>query len=560
MPETKLLKNKRNFFLRPLGIILIIAILFAGWGVWAFFDPNQKENYFTETVKTGNIVREVSVTGRVKPAQEVNLAFERSGKISTVNIQVGGKAVAGQILAFLENGELASQVSQAEASLQKEQIKLNELKIGARAEDLQIYRTKVENAQRSLADAQKNLTDVKAKAEVDLANLYDDSINILRDAFAKSEDALSEQIDELFSNDNTTSPALTFYTSTQSKNNAEEQRWKAGVELETFENEINSLQNTPSGIDPELILARSHLETIQNLFTTLIKAINYSGNLTQAVASSYRTSVNTARTNVNAALTDITNQQQAIATQKAANNSNATTAQTALSAAKNTLATSQDELALKIAGSSAEQIAAQEAQVRYALANVQNAKAQLEKTIIRSPIKGTTTKQDAKKGEIVSANSPLISVVSSQKFEIESNVPEVDIAKIKINNPAKITLDTFGSGVIFNAIVVSIDPGESLIEGVATYKVKLQFTDDETGIKPGMTANIDIETDKRTNVLLAPQRLIAQRSGNSIILIEKAPGEIEERVIEIGLKGSDGSTEVISGLKEGEKLAIKNKD
>ena len=560
MPETKLLKNKRNFFLRPLGIILIIAILFAGWGVWAFFDPNQKENYFTETVKTGNIVREVSVTGRVKPAQEVNLAFERSGKISTVNIQVGGKAVAGQILAFLENGELASQVSQAEASLQKEQIKLNELKIGARAEDLQIYRTKVENAQRSLADAQKNLTDVKAKAEVDLANLYDDSINILRDAFAKSEDALSEQIDELFSNDNTTSPALTFYTSTQSKNNAEEQRWKAGVELETFENEINSLQNTPSGIDPELILARSHLETIQNLFTTLIKAINYSGNLTQAVASSYRTSVNTARTNVNAALTDITNQQQAIATQKAPNNSNATTAQTALSAAKNTLATSQDELALKIAGSSAEQIAAQEAQVRYALANVQNAKAQLEKTIIRSPIKGTTTKQDAKKGEIVSANSPLISVVSSQKFEIESNVPEVDIAKIKINNPAKITLDTFGSGVIFNAIVVSIDPGESLIEGVATYKVKLQFTDDETGIKPGMTANIDIETDKRTNVLLAPQRLIAQRSGNSIILIEKAPGEIEERVIEIGLKGSDGSTEVISGLKEGEKLAIKNKD
>lgn len=559
MPETKTSKKKRNFFLRPLGIILILAVLFAAWGTFAFLDSGKDEKYSTETAKIGDIVREVSVTGRVKPAQEANLAFEKSGKVSAANVKVGDKASAGQILASLENEELASQVAQAEASLQKEQIKLSELKNGTRPEDLQVYRTKVENAQRSLTSAEENLADVKAKAEVDLANLYDDSLNILQDAFAKSEDALFEQIDELFSNDNSSSPSLTFYTSTQSENDAKEQRWQAGVELAALEAEISSLQNTPSQIDKELALARSHLTAIQNLFTVLIEAVNYSGNLSQATASSYRTSINTGRTNVNTALTNITDQQQAILTQKASNNSNISTAQTTLNTAKNTLATSKDELALKIAGSSDEQIAAQQAQVKYAAANLQSARSQLEKTIIRSPIDGTVTKQDVKKGEIISANSPLISIVSSQKFEIESNVPEVDISKIKINDPARITLDTFGNEILFNAVVISIDPGENLIEGVATYKVKLQFTGDENRIKPGMTANIDIETDKKAGVLLVPQRLVAQRSGNFIILVEKSPGQIEERIIEIGLKGSDGNTEVVSGLKEGEKLVIKNK-
>jgi RND family efflux transporter MFP subunit len=182
-----------------------------------------------------------------------------------------------------------------------------------------------------------------------------------------------------------------------------------------------------------------------------------------------------------------------------------------------------------------------------------NLEVQISKTVLRSPISGVVTKQDAKVGEIAPAGVILVSVISNARYEIEANIPEADIAKIKIGDRAEVTLDAYGSDVIFPATVSKIDPAETIIDGVATYKTTLQFDTNDDRVKPGMTANTDISGQKRIGVLFIPGRAISTKDGvKTVNLVEEAV--TREVIVTTGLRGSNGDVEILSGLKEGDRV------
>jgi HlyD family secretion protein len=159
-----------------------------------------------------------------------------------------------------------------------------------------------------------------------------------------------------------------------------------------------------------------------------------------------------------------------------------------------------------------------------------------------------------KVGEIVTPNITVISVISNGNFQVDVNIPEADIAKIKVGDSANITLDAYGSDVIFPAHVVSIDPGETMIEGVATYKTTLDFDKKEDRVKSGMTANIDILTAQSNNTLYIPQRDLITDNTGKYVLIDTGLAQPEKKMVQVGIKGSDGNIEIISGLNEGNKI------
>ena len=256
--------------------------------------------------------------------------------------------------------------------------------------------------------------------------------------------------------------------------------------------------------------------------------------LPQATITTYKTSVATARTNVSTALQNVNAQSQTIASQKL------------------TVKKTNDELRLKLAGTAPEQIAAQEAQVRQAEANTAIIRAQIANTILRSPLAGVVTKANIKVGEIVGPNISIISVISANQLEIEANVPEADVAKIKIGNAVRITFDAYGDETKFAGHVTFIDPAETVIEGVPTYKTTIELDVENPLIKPGLTANLDIVANIHEGVIVVPQRSIAYRNGDKVVLIYKESAPAEERKVETGLRGSDGNIEILSGLAEGE--------
>ncbi|MEK7067539.1 MAG: efflux RND transporter periplasmic adaptor subunit, partial [Patescibacteria group bacterium] len=205
---------------------------------------------------------------------------------------------------------------------------------------------------------------------------------------------------------------------------------------------------------------------------------------------------------------------------------------------------------MKKAGSTTEQIAGQEAQVQSAEANVKNYQALVAKTILTAPMSGTVAKQDAKVGEIVSANTTVVLLISANNFEIEANIPEADIAKIKVGDTADVTLDAYGNDVHFEVKVTEIDPAETVIEGVSTYKTTFQFANEDIRVKSGLTANLDILTDKKENVIAIPSRAITTNGENKTINILEN-GAIKEIRVTTGLRGSDGNVEITSGISEG---------
>ena len=184
----------------------------------------------------------------------------------------------------------------------------------------------------------------------------------------------------------------------------------------------------------------------------------------------------------------------------------------------------------------------------------------MKKTMLIAPFSGVVTKQDAKLGQTVSPAAPIVTLMSDAEWKIETNVPEVDVAKIAIGDQARVTFDAYGTDVLFSAKVVAIDPAETIIEGVSTYKVTLLLTSEDDRVLSGMTANIDILTDKREEVLMIPFRAVVNKTEGKFVRIPSADGLTASEVsVELGLRGSDGNVEVQRGLSLGQRVVIYEK-
>lgn len=574
-----------SFIKKPIFLIsgaVIIAIIIAGY---AYLGKETKPTYDYIIAKKMNLVQEVSATGRVKPMENIDLAFEKSGKISSVDVKVGDKIAASQKLAAIDDAEIKAQLAgsraqletakaqlgQYEAALEREEAKLTELKKGTRPEEIKIAETAVENAQKALNDAQINYENVKTKAESDLGQLYDGAINTAAKTVTVAANSLFILTDIQFAHFNNytqtgikiaDTKAEAVYALLGAQNTGYWSREAVGQLNGGAKATVQNAQISPTNknIDNALSGIKNALDKIKEA----LEAVPIASELTATEV----TSLNTEKNNINTETITITSKQKAIEVQKTTNDNSISSAQMKVNDAASVLLSAKDTLDLKKAGSAPEQIAAQEAQIKQSKANITSQKAQIKqaeanvynyeiqisKTILRSPIKGIVTKQDAKIGEIISANSPIVSIMSENKFQIEANIPEVDITKVKISDAARITLDAYGNDVNFEAKVISIDPAENIIEGVPTYKTTLLFTEEDGRLKSGMTANIDIMTQSRENVIAIPQRAVTI-SGESktvkILVGENAAKEVE---IKTGIRDSEGNVEIIEGINEGDKV------
>jgi len=545
-----------NFLKKPKIVFPLIAII-AIAGFFIYKSQTKPLEYDTFAVEQGDIAQNVSVTGQVKPAENIELSFEKSGRIVEIKNKVGDKIKNGQILASLNNIELRAQLAQANAGIQTQQAKLDELKKGTRAEEIQVAQTTLDNARKSLADADTNFANIKNKADADLKEDYDA-------ALSAANDAVTNAIYSLFV---LTDIQYTYFQSTSDTDSINIAEAKANA-IYILLGEVNAGRATNNAITQMAGGAKKTVQTAQDnpTFSNIDSALMSVKNALQKVksaldvvsttslSSTNKTNLNTEKTSVNADITAVSGKIEAIAVQKATNQNNIITAQISLTTAQNTLANAQTNLALKQAGSTPEQIAAADAQVREAQANALNISAQLAKTYIKSPVDGIITKQDAKIGQMATANQILIAVMSDAKFEIEANVSENEIAKISLNDEASITLDALGSKEKFAGRVIKIDPAETIISGVIYYKTTLVFNIEDARIKSGMTANLDIKTDERKNVLILPYYVIKQK-GDTRYVQQISGKTIKDVTIGVGLEG-ETMVEITSGLKYKEQVIV----
>lgn len=513
-------KARKAFFARPyLFAVLGLAIL-ATLGFLLLRNGNGGKELFT--VMARDFVEDVSIAGTVIPAQSVDLGFAQSGRIAGVYAKVGDVLSAGALLAQIENGDLRAGVAQKKAAYEKEGAKLSALRAGTRAEEIAVSESSVKSAEASLFQTHASLADS------------------IRDAYAKSDDAVRNKVDQFIDGPRTATPILTFQTSDyQLKVNVENRRVEIEGVLTKWEQSLSALA-PESDLSAELAAAQKNLSAVSGALAEAAAALARavpSTSVSQGALDGYVSDITTARNTINTALSALT------------------TAETARKNALSSLETARKNLALKRAGSTKEDIDAQAAAVAAAEAELESAQAQLRKTLVVAPFSGTVSKMDAKVGAVASANTSDISLMSFGVFQIETYVPEVRVAALAIGNTATVTLDAYGEDISFGARVIAIDPARTLRNGISTYKTTLLFNEADPRIRSGMTANVRIITAIRPLSTVIPQGALIVRGEKNFVAVMRG-GKVVEVPVSRGAISALGQVEILEGLSDGETIVL----
>ncbi len=497
---------KNHYILSGIVVVVIALIAFSIGG-----EGTKAELY---TVKQGDIVQKVIVNGKTKPVQSVELGFQVSGIVASSNVTIGSRVYTGQTLAALSQSGLSSELLKAKANLLSEQAKLDELRLGARPEEIVIAETNVSSAETVLEDAQNNL---KAK---------------MQESFSKADDAIHNTIDQFFSNPRTINAKFNFLFP-NSQLESEVNGGRVAVENLFLEWQLRGDSTTLDSIQK----TEAAINRITMFVDKVADAINAQTNLSSLPASTiaaYKAEVASARISMSASLSTLVTAKEKI-----------NSAQSALTLAKN-------NLALKKSGNSREVIRAQEARVMQNEAELKRVESELGKTVLRSPQNGIVTIQDAKVGQTVTPGKVVISIISDSNLEIESNVSEVSVGKVTVGNEVLMTFDAF-PGETFKGTVTYIEPAETIVDGVVNYKVRVAFSEVYSQMKSGLTSKLEIITETKPNVLVVPQYSVITRNGETFVMRKNGKEYIEVPVT-VGLKGQDGKIEIISGLSVGDEV------
>lgn len=463
-------------------------------------------------VATGDFMEQVNVSGSVVAARDVDLGFAANGRVSGVYVSVGEWTVMGAVLAEIENGDLAAVLEQKRSILAQTEANIASLKAGTRPEELAVASAAVASAQAALADA-------------------------IRSAYTTCDDAVRNRADAFFTNPRT-DPKLSFNVANAALRLAvERDRLTAESVLKAWSEQILKLPTSGSNYGDNAsglaVASQAYLAQVAALLAGANAALGEGvpdQTTTTATLTSYESSLATARANVN-------------------------TVAASLTATVSALDAAKKNLALKQAGPTVESVAAAEAAVASASAEVRNAIAALAKTRIVAPFGGTVTRVDAKVGGIVSPSAPAISLQGGDVFQIETYVPEVAISGVAEGNPATTTLDAYGPSVLFATKVVAVDPAETIKDGVPTYKTTLALLAADPRIRSGMTADIAIETGVLRDAIVIPAGAVGKKGDVSYVSVVER-GAAVSRAVVIGASPSLGQAHILSGLSAGDVILL----
>ncbi len=503
-------------------IITVVVVLLVVVGIYFFIVSKSGSKYQFVSVSRGTITQVVSVTGNTTPIHSVDLSFPSGGTIVAVYKNAGDNVSSGGVLVELDTRGLQAQLAQAQAQVDSAQATLENLQAGSTQQDIQV-------SQAALAAARQTL-----------ANTYMSIPNAVMDAYAKANDAVRNQIGSFYSNPDSSNPQLTFPVSdSQVVNNAQSERVQVGGELNTWATETAALSSSTatystSTLKAAIAASASHLAVISIMLNTDATAVVDATGMSASSSATYKNAIANAITEVNGAADAITTLQQNIASEEAA------------------ILQAQAQLNVTLSGSTPQAIAAQQAQVEQAQANVQDIKVQIANATLSSPINGVVTVQNAKVGQVAVAGQTITSVISNNNFEVDAYVPETDIGKVAIGDAVDMTFDAF-PGETFAGKVFYIDPAETIQSGVVDYLVKVSFNTLDMRIKSGLTANLDIKTQTDENALILPQYAVVQNvSGTYVDVLQN--GKEMQIPVTLGIRDQNGNVEVSSGVTEGEQV------
>ena len=575
----------------------------------------QQPVFETAAVEQGSVTQTVEVTGGIRPASRIDLSFKGSGTLKDVLVHVGDTVVKDQVIAELKDDDLVFAARAANASLSIAQANLNARLAGETVQSIRVASAAVEQAQAAYAKAVSDLASAKISTQQNLTssqialqtarnnldnqssivnqniqNAYDSARTSLLTALGPLQSGLSDG-DQIVGVDNTAANQ-SYVNVLGLLDSGSMPRGKASYQIakashQTAESAVRGLSTISSKQD--IIDAASKLQKsisdIQTFLTDVQKILSSSltsSSFTASDLSAKKATIDADRTSVSAQNTAVLGATQSIkgteltqtqtiaqlndayltaSTAYATAQTNAQTqvasAQSAVTIQQAALDSAQATLNVKNSPPRAVDIQNLRAAVEQAQVSADKAQNDLKNAQITAPVDGVISDVIPDLGSQIAPGVAVLRMVGIQQYDIEAQVPEADISKIKVGEAATITLDAYGDSVKFTGTVTEEDPDQTRVQDAVYYNIRVQIDPAGHDIKPGMTANITITTGQRTGVMVIPLRSVrtSPSSGQKTvrILVDKTP---QEKNITLGLRGDEGRVEVVSGLQVGDAVIL----
>ena len=504
-----------------LYLVGAVALILIGGGAYYWFRIASAPAYATATVQRGSILQEVLASGNVEAPTTINLQFQNGGKLVAIGVQTGDTVTAGETLARQDSAVLGAQLQQAQAAVAGQEAELEVLVRGTRPEQIAVTQSQIASDQAALAQASQSV------------------VNAIQTAYTQSYDAVHNKADQFFNSPHGGTPRISFFASdSQIISTLEAERASIDIVLSAWQKN-NAALDPSADLSSAVAGAQTDLSAVAQFLSDSNAALNRaipSGQTTQAVIDAWISNIAIARANVNAAVSGIT------------------VALTAQKNAASALDRDRKTLALEQAGSTGSAIAAQEARVAQAKANVAAIRAQITQTTLLAPVGGTVTDVTGEIGERISPAGAVVPMIPAAELQVGVNLSEDNVGGVRVGQKVSISLDAFPDAA-WQGTVTKVDPAQTIIGGAVYYKTKVAFSEPDDRVKPGMTANVLIETGTASSTLIVPASAIQKDGARTFVRVYEND-TVTSKDVTTGLKSRGGAIEVGSGLSAGEHVVV----
>ena len=505
------MKKRTVFWLVGAAIVVVGVLLYAARQGGIDAQGGALPEGEIVTVTTGDLSASANATGHIAARTASNLSLSAPGLVASVPVRVGDTVHAGDALVTLDTTDLALNVAAAEQNLRIQEANLAALQEPAAAADIAA-------ANANLASAQANLDDLRAGAGAEEIAAAQASVQAAQANVWGASSNLSQAQESV----------------TQAQI-AAAQAQLAQAQATQKSAQIAYDQNPSSGNQSALTAANDNVAVAQAALDELLQGPN-----TDAV---------------NGAQANVAN---AVAQQDAAQAgldqllAGATGAQ--IAAAEAQVAQAQASLDSLNSGPTTEQVQVAEAQVAQARLNLEAAQEALAQATLMAPFDGVITAVYVTEGEFASGRA--VSMAATGGMELILSVDEVDVGDLRVGQPAIITLETWPDTRIDSEITAIAPNAAPSNTGLVAYDVHVSLGQTDLPARLGMTANANLITANRENVLLVPNRAIrADRQANKYYVNLVVGETTQEMEVTIGLRDNE-YTQITSGLAVGDRLFI----
>jgi HlyD family secretion protein len=510
-----------------IGIVVVLIVVAAGAGYFFYQNAqaapqaSEEATLQTATVRRGNLVISASGTGTIIPADEIQLSFENSGKLSKLNVAVGDEVQAGDVLAVLESSEsstsLAAGLKSAELVVLKAQQALDDLQTPADALSLA-------QAQIALTEAQENLAALLNPTAADIAQVELDVITAQEAADDAQDDVTALDYDR--GSQGTIASARAAYLLAQDK-------------VDRMQGKYEDTPGSPDS-DAGKALALSNLAAAESERNRALATLNwYLGEPTSEEIAEKNLALAVAQQ-------QLTDAQEKLAALKSPSAED-------IALAEAEVADLQSKFDDLTGGASALDTKIAEADLANAQAQLALKQATAAGESLTAPISGTILSVDVKEGDSVGTNT-IITMADLGQPMLEVYVDETDLNSIGDGFEIEVVFDALPNDT-FGGNVTSVDPSLTSMGGVTAVRALAQL-DMTTYAKPqilpvGLNASVEIINSKTEQALLVPVEALRELAEGKYAVFVMENGEPVLHVVEVGIMDMTYA-EIISGLNEGD--------